>query len=366
MSPDVSPNPNPDTGPGPPFGSAGGPFDGPFDGSVDGPAPVRARAYGKINAFLSVGPLEDDGYHSLVTVFQSLDLAETVTLIPAAEHSVTLTGRYADTTVPLDASNLGLAAVLALAEATGIEVPVEVAIEKNVPVAGGMGGGSADAAAALVAYAHLVGCTDKELIHSVARELGADVPFALRGGTALGTGRGDELTPVLGRGEFHWVLATSTGRLSTPEVYRRLDEIRAARGDAGPVTCGEHAGAGDGDRTGDVTGVGAHSAVDPAEVLRALGTADPEALAGVLHNDMTEAAIDLLPGIADIMETGVRAGALRALVSGSGPTVGFLARDHTHALEIAVLLEASRGVRQVVRTTGPAGGAHLVPPPAAA
>ena len=115
MSPDVSPNPNPDTSSGPPFGSVDGPVDGPVDNWVDGPAPVTARAYGKINAFLSVGPLEDDGYHSLVTVFQSLDLAETVTLIPAAEHSVTLTGRYADTTVPLDASNLGLAAVLALA-----------------------------------------------------------------------------------------------------------------------------------------------------------------------------------------------------------------------------------------------------------
>lgn len=330
---------------GSPFGPASHP---------ETPDPVTARAYGKINAFLAVGPLQDDGYHDLVTVFQSLDLAETVTLVPAEDFSVTLSGRYADTTVPLDSSNLGLAAVLALAEATGTTIPVEVAIEKNVPVAGGMGGGSADAAAALVAYAHLIGCTDRDLIAEVARGLGADVPFALRGGTALGTGRGDELSPVLGRGEFHWVLATSTGRLSTPEVYRRLDELRAA----GSSTTGADAGPGAGAAEADPA--------DPAAVLRALGTADPEALAGALHNDMTDAAIDLLPDIAHVMDTGMRAGALRALVSGSGPTVGFLARDHTHALEIAVLLEASRGVRQVVRTTGPAGGAHLVPPPAAA
>ncbi|GAA4282850.1 4-(cytidine 5'-diphospho)-2-C-methyl-D-erythritol kinase [Brevibacterium daeguense] len=300
---------------------------------------VTARAYGKINVFLAVGPQMDDGYHELVTVFQSLDLSETVTLTVADSHAVSLTGRYADTTVPLDESNLALAAVLALAEATGTSVPVTVAIEKNVPVAGGMGGGSADAAAALLAYAHLIGCTDRELIGRVASSLGADVPFALRGGTALGTGRGDELNPVIHRGRFHWVLATSTGRLSTPEVYRRLDELRADA-PSGPGAAEETA--------------------DPAEVLRAISSGDPEALAGALHNDMTAAAVDLLPGLDHVMETGMRAGALAALVSGSGPTIGFLARDHTHALEIAVLLEASRGVRQVVRTTGPAGGARVV------
>jgi 4-diphosphocytidyl-2-C-methyl-D-erythritol kinase len=300
---------------------------------------VTARAYGKINVFLAVGPQMDDGYHELVTVFQSLNLSETVTLTVSDAHSVSLTGRYADTTVPLDESNLALAAVLALAEATGTAVPVSVAIEKNVPVAGGMGGGSADAAAALLAYAQLIGCTDRGMIGRVAASLGADVPFALRGGTALGTGRGDELNPVIHRGEFHWVLATSTGRLSTPEVYRRLDELRADAA-SGPAASDEPA--------------------DPADVLRALGTGDPEALAAALHNDMTAAAVDLLPGLDHVLETGMHAGALAALVSGSGPTIGFLARDHTHALEIAVLLEASRGVRQVVRTTGPAGGAHVI------
>ncbi len=297
---------------------------------------VTARAYGKINVFLSVGPQRADGYHDLVSVFQTLDLAETVTIAPAAETAVTLTGPRADTTIPLDGRNLAVQAIEKLSAAADTHIPVSITIDKQVPVAGGMGGGSADAAAALTAYAGLIGCDDTALLQQLASELGADVPFALTGGTAIGTGRGDELVPVAGSGDFHWVLATSTESLSTPEVYRALDELRSE------------------------TAAVSDSLRQPDAVIAALTSGDPHALADVLHNDMTAAAIELMPGIAEVMESGERAGALAALVSGSGPTVGFLVADTTHALDLAVLLEASRGVRDVVRTSSPAGGAHII------
>lgn len=301
------------------------------------PTPVTARAHGKINLHLGVGDAGADGYHELVTVFEALGTPETVTLTPAAQDSVEVVGRYATAGVPLDERNLALAAVSAFRERTGWDGRVAITIDKNVPVAGGMGGGSADAAAALVAVAHLAGMTDRAVLTEIAEGLGADVPFALLGGIALGRGRGDDLTRVLSRGTHHWVLATSTGQLSTTEVYARLDDLR-------------HEGeAEDSARLGE-----------PEGVLTALASGDVEKLAAAVHNDMTGAAVSLLPDIARVMDEGRRAGAHAVLLSGSGPTVGFLAQDAKHALELAVLLEASRGVREVVRTTGPAPGAHVV------
>jgi 4-diphosphocytidyl-2-C-methyl-D-erythritol kinase len=298
---------------------------------------VTARAHGKINLHLGVGDAGSDGYHELVTVFEALGTPETVTLTPAAEDSVEVVGRYATAGVPLDGRNLALAAVSAFRERTGWDGRVAITIDKNVPVAGGMGGGSADAAAALVAVAHLAGMTDRAVLTEIAADLGADVPFALLGGIALGRGRGDDLTRVLSRGTHHWVLATSTGQLSTPEVYARLDELR---------------------REGEAED--SARLAEPEGVLTALASGDVEKLAAHVHNDMTDAAVSLLPDIARVMDEGRRAGAHAVLLSGSGPTVGFLAQDAKHALELAVLLEASRGVREVVRTTGPAPGAHVV------
>lgn len=323
-------------------------------------ASVTARAHGKINPYLEVGDLMEDGYHDLVTVFQSLAVAETVTLtVPpdGSEYTVDITGPYADEDIPRDASNLALAAVLRLSEATGVHVPVAVTIDKHVPVAGGMGGGSADAAAALLAYSHLIGGVDEDLLAEVASALGADVPFALHGGTMLGTGHGDDLTPVLTRGTYHWVLATSTGMLSTPAVYRKLDELRAARSEGFDPAVG---GTSEEDGTSEAPRASAAEPADAAPVLAALAHGDPAALAEAVHNDMTDAAVALLPDVAHVMGTGIRAGALRALVSGSGPTVGFLVADDRHALDIAVLLSASRGVRHVVRTHGPASGAEIL------
>lgn len=299
---------------------------------------VTARAHGKINLHLGVGDPSPDGYHALVTVFEALGTPETVTVALAVEDSVEVTGRRASPSIPLDEKNLALAAVIAFRERTGWAGNVAITIDKQVPVAGGMGGGSADAAAALVAVAKLAGFEDRAVLEEIAAALGADVPFALRGGIALGRGRGDDLTPVLSQGTHHWVLATSTGMLSTSDVYRRVDELREQ----------EEAG-----------GEAARLA-EPTEVLAALASGDVEALAANVHNDMADAAVSLLPDIAHVMDEGRRAGAHAVLLSGSGPTVGFLAHNATHALELAVLLEASRGVREVVRTTGPARGAHIV------
>ena len=320
---------------------------------------VTARAPGKINVFLHVGERMDDGYHELVTVFQALNMYEEVTLRMCFDttdasmrnisgtdtypglspvHAVTLKGRFGSTAIPLDHSNLAVSAINRLAARTGVHVPVAVEIEKNVPVAGGMGGGSADAAAALVAYAKLAGINDPDLLRTVGAELGADVPFALRGGCAVGTGRGDELSPILSSGEFTWVLATSVDELSTPVVYRTLDDLR----DSGTVQ-----------QADDVQ-------ERLADVLQAVGSGDAHALAQVVHNDMEPAAFGLLPAIAEVVATGRQAGALAALMSGSGPTVGFLVEDATHALDLTVLLEASESVKHVVRVTGPACGAHIV------
>lgn len=322
---------------------------------------VTARAPGKINVFLHVGDRMDDGYHELVTVFQALNMFEEVTLRTCFDrtdtvvrnisgndtypgrspvHAVTLKGRFGSTAIPLDHSNLAVSAINRLAARTGVHVPVAVEIEKNVPVAGGMGGGSADAAAALVAYAKLTDIDDPDLLRTVGAELGADVPFALRGGCAVGTGRGDELSPILSSGEFTWVLATSVDELSTPVVYHTLDDLRDA-GEAPPA--------------GDVQ-------EQLAQVLHAVGSGDAHALAQVVHNDMEPAAFGLLPAVAEVVTTGRQAGALAALMSGSGPTVGFLVEDATHALDLTVLLEASESVKHVVRVTGPACGAHIVAP----
>ena len=301
------------------------------------PAPVRVQAPGKINIHLGVGAA-NDGYHELATVFQALNLGETLTLIPGGTRSIIVQGRYADAAVPHDETNFARRAVDLLITALEGERDVDVlrdldiVIDKQVPVAGGMGGGSADAAAALVGAAHLVGGDDDAIVHDCAVAVGADVAFLLRGGTAIGQGRGELLSPVLTRGTFHWVMATSTSPLPTPDVYARFDELNP---DPAPAAV-------------------------PDQVLKALAAGEPGTLAEFAAHDLTEAAVSFMPEIAEIMEAGRDAGAVLPLLSGSGPTIGFLARDAHHALDLAVLLQATRGVNEALRTTGPAPGAHIV------
>lgn len=301
------------------------------------PAPVKVQAPGKINIHLGVGAA-NNGYHELATVFQALNLGETLTLIPGGTRTIIVQGRYADAEVPRDDSNFARRAVDLLVAALEGDRDVDVlrdldiVIDKQVPVAGGMGGGSADAAAALVGAAHLVGGVDEAILHECAVAAGADVAFLLRGGTAIGHGRGEKLSPVLTRGTFHWVMATSASPLPTPDVYARFDELNP---DPAPATV-------------------------PDQVLTALAAGDPDSLAEFAANDLTEAAVSFMPEIAEVMEAGRDAGAVLPLLSGSGPTIGFLARDAHHALDLAVLLQATRGVNEALRTTGPAPGAHIV------
>ena len=304
------------------------------------PTVVHTRAPGKINVFLAVGDLQDDGYHELATAYQAVSLYEDVRARRADTFSVTVTGGPAvDVTgVPTDGSNLAIRAARLLAATTGYRGGVDLRIYKNVPVAGGMGGGSADAAATLLACDTLwgTGVGRDDLLH-LAAELGADVPFAFAGGTAIGTGRGDELSPALAKGTFQWVLALADFGLSTPTVYRELDEHRKRHsGDISPV----------------------RRPVVDAGVLQALRAGDAGMLAESMHNDLQAPALHLEPGLAEVLELGEGNGALAGLVSGSGPTVAFLAPDLDGALELQLALTSAR--LSVVRATGPVHGARVV------
>jgi 4-diphosphocytidyl-2-C-methyl-D-erythritol kinase len=301
---------------------------------------VRTRAPGKINVYLSVGALQPDGYHDVATAYQAVSLYEDVTAEHADDFSVRFTGPIDTADVPVDDSNLALRAARMVAEVAGYTGGVRLTIEKQVPVAGGMGGGSADAAATLLAVDTLWGTAlGRDELLRIAAELGADVPFAFAGGTAIGTGRGDELSPALAKGQFHWVLVLSDYGLSTPAVYTALDEHRDRyRTDIAPVH--------------DMPYV-------EANVLQAIRAGDPELLAECLHNDLQAPAMRLQPDLAATLELGERAGALAGIVSGSGPTVAFLVSDADAALDVQVSLTAS-GLT-VVRATGPVHGARVVP-----
>lgn len=299
-----------------------------------GPSSVTVRVPAKVNLSLLVGPLRPDGFHSLSTVFQAVSLHDDVTVSSADEWSVTVDGPGAGD-VPTDATNLALRAARLLADAAGVEDPVRISIHKEIPVAGGMAGGSADAAAALVACEHLWSLgMGREELEEAAAELGSDVPFLVAGGTALGSGRGELLAPVLARGTFHWVFAVSDVGLSTPTVFAELDRLRAHLDVPEPTP-------------------------NP-EMLSALRSGDPHALAAVLENDLGEAAISLRPDLGEVLDEGLRLGALGGVVSGSGPTLAFLAEDHAAAIDLAVALTASGTATDVRRATGPVHGAHVL------
>ena len=301
---------------------------------------VTVRVPAKVNLCLSVGPLRPDGYHDLATVFHAVALFDEVTASPADVLTLTCEGEGA-ADVPLDERNLAWRAAVLLAEHARRPSPaVRLHLAKGIPVAGGMAGGSADAAAALVACDELwqTGCSREDL-HALAAKLGSDVPFALHGGTAMGTGRGDQITPILARGEFHWVFAFAHEGLSTPTVFAECDRLRAADG-AAPETVPQ-------------------PGVDD-ELLRALRAGDSLLLGAALRNDLTAAAATLRPDLRRTLQAGQDAGALGSLLSGSGPTCAFLAADPAAAARIGAVLEAEPSVRAVRRAYGPAAGAHVV------
>ena len=294
---------------------------------------VTVRAPAKVNLELRVGPLRPDGFHGLATVYQAVSLYDEVTVRAAEEWSVTVEGPRA-LGVPADDSNLAMRAARALAAVHGIEEPVEIVIDKDIPVAGGMAGGSADAAAALVACDWLWGLSSsREELAEIGAELGSDVPFLVHGGTAIGTGRGEVIAPVLTRGTYHWVFAAADVGLSTPEVYAEFDRLAADAHPSEPVTS--------------------------PELMSALRSGDPAALGARLVNDLQPAAISLRPELGELLTDGLSYGALGGIVSGSGPTVAFLAAGHESAIDLAVALTASGVVTDAHRATGPAHGASL-------
>jgi 4-diphosphocytidyl-2-C-methyl-D-erythritol kinase len=300
---------------------------------------VHTKAPGKINVFLKVGSLLDDGYHDVAIAYQAVSLYEEVRAWEADDFSVSVSGTVELSRVPTDASNIAIKAAQLLAHHTGYRGGVRLAIGKHVPVTGGMGGGSADAAATLLACDALWGTAlPRDEMLGLAAKLGADVPFALTGGTAIGTGRGDQLSPALAKGTFQWVLALADFGLSTPEVYSELDRHRD-----------RHAQ--------DIFPADIAPSVD-ADVLQALRAGDPHMLAETLYNDLQAPALHLEPSLAATLELGEQNGALAGVVSGSGPTVAFLAADLDSALELQLALSASHGT--VVRATGPVHGARIV------
>ncbi|MFJ6571932.1 4-(cytidine 5'-diphospho)-2-C-methyl-D-erythritol kinase [Streptomyces sp. NPDC091292] len=295
---------------------------------------VTVRVPAKVNVQLAVGAARPDGFHDLANVFLAVGLHDEVTVTPADALRITCAGPGADQ-VPLDRTNLAARAAELLAARYGRPADVHIHIAKDIPVAGGMAGGSADAAGALVACDALwgTGASRTELLELCA-ELGSDVPFALVGGAALGTGRGEKLQPLEVGGTFHWVFALADGGLSTPAVYREFDRLH--EGSAVPEP--EASGA----------------------LLGALRKGDVGALAANLANDLQAAAVSLYPALAETLAVGTGAGALASLVSGSGPTTAFLARDAASAESVAAALTASGTCRAARTTVSPALGATVL------
>jgi 4-diphosphocytidyl-2-C-methyl-D-erythritol kinase len=303
---------------------------------------VSASSPGKINIFFRVGALKSDGYHEVLSVYQALDLRETVTVSTAANWHVSVTGNLSAeqiASVPTGEDNLVVRAAKMIAELAQLpkEQPLNFEITKNVPVAGGMGGGSADAAAALLATDEIWGTkVDGKVLKNAAAALGADVPFSLLGGTAIGVGKGDELVPLDGVQKLHWVLVPMDAGLSTPRVYAKLDEMRKLRGE-------------------DPESV--PTPVRPSELITALQRGEPREVAELLHNDLQEAAVALMPELALTMRAGLNAGALAAMVSGSGPTVAMLAESEDAAESIANQLAFEGYI--AIPTYGPAKGTMM-------
>jgi 4-diphosphocytidyl-2-C-methyl-D-erythritol kinase len=300
------------------------------------PLSVTVRVPAKVNLHLGVGPLRSDGKHQLHTIYQAVSLYDEVTIEPNPDAAlvVELIGEHVDD-VPLGDDNLAAQAVRAVAALAGVDPAVRLTLRKGIPVGGGLAGGSADAAASLVAADALWDCGfDRSILEGLAAGLGSDVAFLLHGGTALGTGHGEVVSPVLSRGDWHWVLAVAESGLSTPTVYAELDRQR------GP------------DAASDAT------AADG--VLAALRAGDVVALGRALRNDLQSPALQLRPNLAKVLDAGRELGAAGGLVSGSGPTVALLASTAGDAIRIASALAGYDVCRMVRRATGPVPGARVV------
>ena len=298
---------------------------------------VVVRVPGKVNLQLSVGPLEADGYHEVTTVFQAISIYDDVTLRfadPGSGIALQVAGPTAHG-VPVDSTNLAYRAAQIMIDRHDLDFDISIHIKKEIPVAGGMAGGSADAAAVIVAFDALYELgLSRDGMEKIGAELGSDVPFAITGGIAIGRGRGDNLTPVLARGSYNWVLAMASQGLSTQSVYNECDRLRTGLDITRP-------------QVGDA-------------ILQALRAGDASMLGRSLSNDLQSAACSLRPALRLVLDVGFDYGALGAVVSGSGPTVAFLVQDEERALDLTVALSASGVVAGVIRATGPTHGARVI------
>ena len=298
---------------------------------------VIARVPAKVNLQLAVGPLGDDGFHEVTTVFQAISLFDDVTVATAPENngiSIQITGQTS-TGVPSDNSNLAVKAAALMIKNYDLPNDLSIKLKKEIPVAGGMAGGSADAAGVIVGLDSLfeLGLSRDEM-EMVGSKIGADVPFSICGGVAIGTGRGDQITPALFKGSYNWVLALSGQGLATPSVYAECDRLREGLSISTPVVS--------------------------EQLMQALRAGDAKALGKSLSNDLQPAACSLRPALRLVLDVGLDYGALGGIVSGSGPTVAFLVKDDEHAMDLTVALSSSGVISSVVRATGAVAGARII------
>ena len=298
---------------------------------------VVARVPAKVNLQLSVGPLGSDGFHEVTTVFQAISLFDDVTVATAPDGDgikISISGETSSG-VPADSSNLAVKAAELMIKNYDLPADLIIKLKKEIPVAGGMAGGSADAAGVIVGLDSLfeLGLSRDEM-EIVGSKIGSDVPFSICGGVAIGTGRGDQITPALSKGSYNWVLALSGQGLSTPSVYQECDRLREGLSISAPLVS------------------------EP--LMQALRAGDAKALGKALTNELQPAACSLRPALRLVLDVGIDYGALGGIVSGSGPTVAFLVSDEEHAMDLTVALSASGVVSSVVRATGPAHGARII------
>jgi 4-diphosphocytidyl-2-C-methyl-D-erythritol kinase len=298
---------------------------------------VIARVPAKVNLQLSVGPLGSDGYHEVITVFQAISLFDDVSVATAPVGNgltIDISGQTSSG-VPADSSNLAIRAAELMVKTYDLPTDLVIKLKKEIPVAGGMAGGSADAAGVIVGLDSLfeLGLSRDEM-ESVGSKIGSDVPFSICGGVAIGSGRGDQITPALAKGNYFWVLALSGQGLATPSVYQECDRLREGLSITTPQVS------------------------EP--LMQALRAGDAKALGKSLSNDLQSAACSLRPALRLVLDVGVDYGALGGIVSGSGPTVAFLVSSDEHAMDLTVALSASGVVSSVVRATGPVPGARII------
>ena len=298
---------------------------------------VTARVPAKVNLQLSVGPLGADGFHEVTTVFQAISLFDDVTVATAPTGEgikISITGQTSGG-VPADNSNLAVKAAQLMIKNYNLPEDLVIKLKKEIPVAGGMAGGSADAAGVIVGLDSLFELgLSRDVMESVGSKIGSDVPFSICGGVAIGTGRGDQITPALAKGSYNWVLALSGQGLATPSVYQECDRLREGLSIAPPVVS------------------------EP--LMQALRAGDAKALGKALSNELQPAACSLRPALRLVLDVGIDYGALGGIVSGSGPTVAFLVSDDEHAMDLTVALSSSGVVSSVVRASGPTNGARII------